>query len=158
RVENWGCATRAASCPRSTAPPQASRLATAHRSPHGHLANPAYGQHGRESLPQVALQDDQGAIGRTTAAERLLELAAPALALLAAQPELVHDGDFLAAASLALEPDHGPRGWWRRLRLRLRRLGLRRHLVAKCLEHDERILLPILRHLLRTRFHERRAR
>ena len=59
---------------------------------------------------QIALQHDRVAIDRAAAAERLLELATPAIELRAAQPEFLDDGHFFATSLFALEPHDCTRG------------------------------------------------
>jgi hypothetical protein len=49
--------------------------------PDCHLRDALVGQHGGHAGAQIALQDDQIAVHRAPAAERLLELAAPRLEL-----------------------------------------------------------------------------
>ena len=110
RVETWGCATRSA---RPSAPiptPEASRLAGSERD----LPDALCSEHCRNSGPQIALQHDRGALHGTTAAKRLLELAAPRLEGGCWEVELLHDRHFFSAASLALEPHDRTRRTFRR--------------------------------------------
>ena len=97
-------------------------------------------EHGRESLLQVALQDDRIALDDAATAERLLELAAPGLELARRQRELLDHGDFLAAALLALEANDRARRAAGRLGLLGRGPG--RQLIAKLRELGEWGLLP----------------
>src|SRR4051812_565823 len=67
------------------------------------------GQHHRQPLPQIALQDDHSVLADTPATQGLLELSAPLLELALAESQLVDDGDLFPAPVFAFEPDHRTR-------------------------------------------------
>src|SRR5438874_2592828 len=111
----------------------ASRLAA-----DGDLGDAARFEHRRESLLEIALEHDRVALDDATAAERLLELAAPDLELARLQRELLDHGDLLAAALLALEAHHRAR---RPALLGHRRRRSGRERVSQFFELGERGLL-----------------
>src|SRR5439155_2516408 len=97
------------------------------------------GEGRRGALALVALQDDRVALDGAAAAEGVLEVLEPDLEVRRLEIELLDDGDFLAAAALALHAHDGAgrsfcRCGWRGLRRRFGAFGQICELAAQRLE------------------------
>src|SRR4051812_24174625 len=94
----------------------------------------------------VALQDERGSPDHASAPQRALQRLEPVAQRGGGQAELLDDRDFLAAAALALQPDHGPRRGLRSAgaSLRFARLRTARQVGELVLQSAERIVEGLL--------------